>query len=72
MEGVCRWEAETHRKDRDRTINSIVLLANGISFAIQIVLFLIIGSLAGSLTDIVDASTTFDARQITVRFGPGS
>ena len=32
---------------RDRTINSIVLLANGISFAIQIVLFLIIGSYAG-------------------------
>ncbi|MCJ1256585.1 hypothetical protein MMC24_004409 [Lignoscripta atroalba] len=31
---------------RDRTINSIVLLANGISFAIQIVLFLIIGSYA--------------------------
>lgn len=32
---------------RERTINSIVLLANGISFAIQIVLFLIIGSYAG-------------------------
>ena len=32
----------------DRTINSIVLVANGISFAIQIVLFLIIGSYAGS------------------------
>jgi MFS-type transporter involved in bile tolerance (Atg22 family) len=31
---------------RDRTINSIVLLANGISFAIQVILFLIIGSLA--------------------------
>lgn len=30
----------------DRTINSIVLVANGISFAIQIVLFLIIGSYA--------------------------
>ena len=30
----------------DRTIESIVLLANGISFAIQIVLFLIIGSYA--------------------------
>jgi MFS-type transporter involved in bile tolerance (Atg22 family) len=29
-----------------RTINSIVLLANGISFAIQVVLFLIIGSFA--------------------------
>ncbi|OAG34739.1 hypothetical protein AYO21_11087 [Fonsecaea monophora] len=29
-----------------RTINSIVLLANGISFAIQVVLFLLIGSLA--------------------------
>ena len=32
---------------RERTINSIVLLSNGISFAIQIVLFLIIGSYAG-------------------------
>ncbi|MCJ1359854.1 MAG: hypothetical protein MMC33_009857 [Icmadophila ericetorum] len=31
---------------RLRTINSIVLLANGISFAIQVVLFLIIGSYA--------------------------
>lgn len=31
---------------KDRSINSIVLLANGISFAIQIVLFLIIGSYA--------------------------
>jgi MFS-type transporter involved in bile tolerance (Atg22 family) len=30
----------------DRTINSIVLLANGISFAIQVILFLIIGSFA--------------------------
>lgn len=30
----------------NRTINSIVLVANGISFAIQIVLFLIIGSYA--------------------------
>ena len=32
----------------NRTINSIVLVANGISFAIQIVLFLIIGSYAGT------------------------
>ncbi|KAK5170722.1 hypothetical protein LTR04_004455 [Oleoguttula sp. CCFEE 6159] len=31
---------------RDRTINSIVLLANGISFAIQIFVFLVIGSFA--------------------------
>ena len=31
---------------RNRTINSIVLLANGISFAIQIVVFLLIGSFA--------------------------
>ena len=30
----------------DRTINSIVLLSNGISFAIQIVLFLLLGSYA--------------------------
>lgn len=34
----------------DRTINSIVLVANGISFAIQIVLFLVIGSYAGNCT----------------------
>ena len=32
----------------NRTINSIVLVANGISFAIQIMLFLVIGSYAGS------------------------
>ena len=32
---------------RDRTMNSIVLLANGISFAIQVVLFLVVGSYAG-------------------------
>ncbi|KAL2049363.1 hypothetical protein ABVK25_010373 [Lepraria finkii] len=32
--------------DMNRTINSIVLICNGISFAIQIVLFLIIGSYA--------------------------
>ncbi|KAI9820222.1 MAG: hypothetical protein M1827_005844 [Pycnora praestabilis] len=31
---------------RNRTINSIVLLSNGISFAIQIVVFLVIGSYA--------------------------
>lgn len=31
-----------------RNVNSIVLVANGISFAIQIVLFLVIGSYAGS------------------------
>ena len=36
-----------HFAGRDRTINSIVLLSNGISFAIQVVLFLIIGSYAG-------------------------
>lgn len=30
----------------DRNINSIVLLSNGISFAIQVVLFLVLGSLA--------------------------
>jgi len=32
----------------DRNINRIVLVSNGISFAIQIVLFLIIGSYAGN------------------------
>ena len=32
---------------RERTINSIVLLSNGISFAIQIVVFLLLGSFAG-------------------------
>ncbi|KAK5072768.1 hypothetical protein LTS08_008249 [Lithohypha guttulata] len=31
---------------RDRTINSIVLLTNGVSFAIQVVLFLLLGALA--------------------------
>ena len=36
---------------KDRTISSIVLLSNGISFAIQIVLFLILGSYAGSSCD---------------------
>lgn len=35
-----------HFAGRDRDINSIVLEANGISFAIQIVVFLIIGSYA--------------------------
>ena len=35
----------------NRTINSIVLVTNGISFAIQIVLFLIIGSYAGLIQD---------------------
>ncbi|KAL9578992.1 MAG: hypothetical protein Q9212_005362 [Teloschistes hypoglaucus] len=35
-----------HFAGRDRTINSIVLLANGISFAIQVVVFLVIGSYA--------------------------
>ena len=33
---------------RDRTINSIVLLSNGISFIIQIFILLILGSLAGT------------------------
>ena len=40
-----------HFVGSDRTINSIVLLANGISFAIQVVLFLIIGSYAGDQVD---------------------
>ncbi|MCJ1471037.1 hypothetical protein MMC07_009685 [Pseudocyphellaria aurata] len=31
---------------KDRTINSVLLLSNGISFAIQVVLFLVIGSYA--------------------------
>jgi hypothetical protein len=35
-----------HFLGRDRDINSIVLLANGISFAIQVVLFLVLGSFA--------------------------
>ena len=34
----------------ERTIESVVLLCNGISFAIQCVLFLIIGSYAGEFT----------------------
>ncbi len=36
-----------HFAGRDRTINSIVLLANGISFAIQVLIFLVVGSYAG-------------------------
>ena len=40
-EGTLRFAGVT------RNINSIVLVSNGISFAIQIVLFLIIGSYAG-------------------------
>jgi MFS-type transporter involved in bile tolerance (Atg22 family) len=35
-----------HFLGQDRSINSIVLLSNGISFAIQVVLFLMLGSLA--------------------------
>ncbi|CAL8581326.1 hypothetical protein XPA_007025 [Xanthoria parietina] len=35
-----------HFAGRDRTINSIVLLANGISFAIQVLIFLVVGSYA--------------------------
>ena len=35
-----------HFLGRDRNINSIVLLSNGISFAIQVVVFLILGSFA--------------------------
>jgi hypothetical protein len=34
----------------ERGINSIVLLSNGISFAIQIVIFLILGSFAGKFS----------------------
>ncbi|KAF1915647.1 autophagy-related protein 22-like protein [Ampelomyces quisqualis] len=40
-------ESETLRfLGRDRSINSIVLLSNGISFALQVVIFLILGSFA--------------------------
>ena len=35
-----------HFLGADRSINSIVLLSNGISFAIQVVLFLILGAYA--------------------------
>ena len=38
---------------RDRNVNSIVLLANGIAFAIQIVLFLGLGSFAGMLVLVI-------------------
>ena len=40
----------------NRTINSIVLVCNGISFAIQIMLFLVIGSYAGKVLDITSLS----------------
>ena len=44
---IAAGDAEVlHFLGRERTINSIVLLANGISFAIQVVLFLILGSFA--------------------------
>lgn len=55
----------------DRTINSIVLVANGISFAIQIVLFLVIGSYAGNCTQPIstlsfaDEGKTLDAPDLT-------
>ena len=55
----------------NRTINSIVLVANGISFAIQIVLFLVIGSYAGNCAQQVcvlswaDDHKTSDARDLT-------
>lgn len=40
-------DSETlHFMGRTRTINSIVLLCNGLSFAIQVVVFLILGSFA--------------------------
>ncbi|KAL8899121.1 MAG: hypothetical protein Q9207_006360, partial [Kuettlingeria erythrocarpa] len=46
---------------RVRTINSIVLLANGISFAIQVVIFLVIGSYAGNRgIDLISDSTDAD------------
>ena len=44
------WEQNwtiAHKGSRNRTVNSIVLLSNGISFVIQIFIFLILGSLAG-------------------------
>ena len=34
---------------RQRTVNSIVLLANGISFSIQAVIFVFLGSFAGTV-----------------------
>ncbi|KAH0152195.1 hypothetical protein KCU67_g9926, partial [Aureobasidium melanogenum] len=45
---TSRWEIceILHFMGSDRTINSIVLLSNGISFAIQVVLFLILGAYA--------------------------
>ena len=44
---------------RERTINSIVLLSNGISFAIQVVVFLIIGSYAGTVLNIPHTTAMF-------------
>ena len=38
-----------HFAGSNRTINSIVLLCNGISFALQVLIFLIIGSYAGTV-----------------------
>ena len=60
-------DAETLRfAGRERTINSIVLLANGISFAIQIVLFLVIGSYAGKDLSSVDLNRN-DAKDVEYR-----
>ncbi|KAI4252629.1 MAG: hypothetical protein LQ352_004179 [Teloschistes flavicans] len=47
-----------HFAGRDRTINSIVLLANGISFAIQVFIFLVIGSYAGKFFAVIAYQTT--------------
>lgn len=41
---------------RDRNVNSIVLLSNGISFCVEVVVFLILGSFAG-----MDSSPTLSS-----------
>jgi hypothetical protein len=54
----------------DRTINSIVLVSNGISFAIQIVLFLIIGSYAGNSPDVGRVGYIVDEQQTSATLAP--
>jgi hypothetical protein len=46
------WSLEMMELYRDRTINSIVLLSNAVSFAIQIFVFLFLGSFAGEFENL--------------------
>lgn len=52
----------------DRTVNSIVLLSNGISFSIQVVLFLVLGSFAGIYSRL-SSGHEIDMMLIAIDFG---